>query len=145
MISFTELNIQNEKITELSKVLNLLIENRSVCDTGTTCDMFFKYLDSVKKHLDIEEKELYQTLLTHPDNKVKNTANQFLTGSAEIRKIFKNYKKRWCHHEHLRIKDHDAFVKDTRDMFQIVLDRIVDETEKFYPVVRDVYGDRIAA
>jgi len=145
MISFKELNEQNQKITELSKVLNLLISDRSICDTDTTCDLFFEYINQVKEHLDVEERELYRELLTHSDMEVKNTATKFLSGSGEIKKVFKQYVKRWCRNKQLRIKDHDRFISETHEMFEMVLDRIVHETEYFYPVVRSVYGEKMAA
>ena len=145
MISFKELNEQNQKITELSRVLNLLISDRSICDTDTTCDLFFDYIAKVKEHLDVEERELYRELLTHSDMEVKNTATKFLSGSGEIKKVFKQYVKRWCRNKQLRIKDHDRFIAETHEMFEMVLDRIVHETEYFYPVVRSVYGEKMAA
>jgi len=145
MISFKELNEQNQKITELSRVLTRLITDRAICDTDTTCDLFFDYINKVKEHLDVEERELYRELLTHSDSHVKNTASMFLSGSGEIKKVFKQYVKRWCRNKQLRIKDHDRFIEETQEMFEMVLERIVHETEHFYPVVRSVYGEKMAA
>jgi hypothetical protein len=39
------------------------------------------------------------------------------------------------------IKDHQAFVNETEDMFRLVLNRIQDETEQLYPLIRKVGGD----
>ncbi|MEZ5452231.1 MAG: hypothetical protein R3E93_05325 [Thiothrix sp.] len=138
MISFNELNAQNDKITELSNVLSYLIDDRAVCDTSVTCELFFDYADRVRMHLDVEERELYQALLSHKDNKVCNTARMFLSGSGEIKRVFSQYLKRWCKNKELRIKDHAQFVKETREMFELVLRRIEDEVERLYPTVRDV-------
>ncbi|MEZ5448939.1 MAG: hypothetical protein R3E89_08030 [Thiolinea sp.] len=145
MISFDELNQQNDKITELTNVLGYLIHDRAICDTSVTCDLFFTFVDQVRKHLETEERELYQALLVHSDGSVKNTANKFLSGSGEIKRVFSQYLKRWCKQKELYIKDHDAFVKDTTEMFALVLRRIEDEVEHLYPTVREVYGDRMAA
>jgi hemerythrin-like domain-containing protein len=138
MISFEELNHQNDKITELSNVLSYLIDDRSICDTSVTCELFFEYVDRVRQHLDVEERELYQGLLAHKDNKVCNTAKMFLSGSGEIKRVFSQYLKRWCKSKELRIKDHDQFVKETREMFALMLRRIEDEVEHLYPTVREV-------
>lgn len=138
MVSFDELNRQNDKITELSNVLSYLIDDRAVCDTSVTCDLFFEYVDRVRQHLEVEEKELYQGLLAHKDNKVCNTARMFLSGSGEIKRVFSQYLKRWCKNKELRINDHDQFVKETREMFELVLRRIEDEVENLYPTVREV-------
>jgi len=145
MITFEDLNNQNQKISELSKVLSALIQERDVCDTQITCDLFFDYVDKVKEHLDIEERELYKELLTHSDSNVKNTANKFLSSSSEIKRLLKQYVKRWCKSKTLRIGDHASFIKESDEMFTIVLDRIVDETEHLYPILRNVYGLRMAA
>ena len=138
MISFEALNRQNDKITELSNVLAFLIHDRAICDTSVTCELFFEYVDKVQQHLDIEDRELYQNLLTHSDSKVCNTAKMFLSGSGEIKRVFNQYLKRWCKHRELRIKDHDQFVKETAEMFELVLRRIEDEVEHPYPTVRAV-------
>lgn len=138
MVSFTELNQQNDTITELSNVLCHLIDERSVCDLKVTCDLFFSYVDRVKEHLDLEERELYQSMLLHSDQNIRNTANKFLSGSGEIKRVFGQYLKRWSKNKELRINDHDQFVKDTREMFQLVFNRIEDEVEHLYPTVRAV-------
>lgn len=145
MVSFEELNQQNDKITELSNVLSYLIDDRAVCDTSVTCELFFEYVDRVRQHLDLEERELYQSLLNHQDGKVCNTARMFLSGSGEIKRVFTQYLKRWCKNKELRIKDHDQFVKETREMFELVLRRIEDEVERLYPTVRTVNQGRAAS
>lgn len=141
MVSFQEMYDQIHKISELSGVLSHLIEERSLCDTGVTCDLFFEYVNQVKDHLDDEEKALYQPLLLHSEIHVKNTANMFLSGSSEIKRVFKQYLKRWCRNQELRIRDHDLFLQETKEMFELVSRRLVDETEKLYPVARNVMDE----
>lgn len=145
MVTFKELFEQNHKIAERTKIILYMIQDRTICDTDVTCDLFFDLTDRIKQHLDIEERELYRDLLTHSDPKIKYVADNFLSGSAEIKRVFKQYMKRWCHNKNLRIKNHEQFVKDTNDIFEMIQDRIIDETEKFYPVVRTVYGEQMAA
>jgi succinate dehydrogenase flavin-adding protein (antitoxin of CptAB toxin-antitoxin module) len=138
MVAFNELYEQNHKIAELSKVILYMIQDRSICDTEITCSLFFNYVNEVKNHLDREERELYKNLLTHSDVDVKNTATKYLSGSADLKRVFKGYIKRWCHNNQLRIKDHEQFISDTKDMFEMVQERAIDESENFYPLVRDV-------
>lgn len=135
MISYMELHEQNHKITELSNVLNYLINERSMCDTAVSCELFFRYLNMVREHLEVEERELYQKLLVDDDNDVRNTGRKFLSGSGEIKRIFGQYMKRWCQGKELRIGDHDAFVQDTREIFSLVIRRIDDETVHLYPTL----------
>ncbi|WP_198265412.1 hypothetical protein [sulfur-oxidizing endosymbiont of Gigantopelta aegis] len=145
MISFKELNEQNHKIVERSKIILYMIQDRTICDSDVTCDLFFDLTDRIKKHMDIEERELYKNMLTHSDHGIKQTAENFLSGSAEIKRVLKQYMKRWCHSHHLRIKDHDQFVSETEEIFEMIQVRIINETEKFYPAVRSVYGEKMVA
>ncbi len=143
MVTFNELNQQNDKITELSNVLNYLINERALCDTTITQQLFFTYVEIVKEHLALEERELYQKLLISREASVHNTADKFLAGSAEIKRVFNQYLKHWCKHKQLYIKDYDQFVKDSQEMFALVLRRIEDEVEHLYPTVRRVYGQQM--
>ena len=141
MVTFEELNAQNHKIMELSEVLQNVIQDRALCDNEVTGELFFQYVDEVRTHLDVEDRHLYAALLNHRDRAVNNTAKQFLSGSAEIKRIFETYLHRWCKKRSMNIRDHHAFVTETEDMFRLVLSRIQDETEQLYPLIRKVSGD----
>ncbi len=138
MIAFEKLHEQNHKITELSNVFLYLIRERSMCDTDVACDVFFNLTNQVREHMEVVDRELCRKLLLHPDQAVKNTANRFLSGSTEIKRIFNNYLKQWCSEKRrsLKISDYAAFVQDTEQMFALVMDRIQRETEHLYPLVR---------
>jgi hypothetical protein len=67
-----------------------------------------------------------------------------MSGEVEIKKVFAEYLKKWCSKrgKELRIGDYEAFAKETEEMFEMVLDRIQDESEKLFPLVREVTGER---
>jgi hypothetical protein len=142
MITYEALNEQNHRITELSNVLHYLFKDRSMCDTGSCCELFYRYVDLVKEHIDVVDKEMYKDLLSSPDDKVSNVAKNFMSGSIEIKKILREFMHHWCpasrHKDALHIKDHANFLKDTDELFDIVLQRIQDETEHLYPLVRSL-------
>jgi hemerythrin-like domain-containing protein len=141
MITYNELNEQNHRITELSHVLRYLFQDRAMCDTGSCCDLFYQYVDLVHKHIDTVDKEMYSDLLGSSDGKVNNVAKNFMSGSTEVKKIFRQFTKKWCPRKgkkQLMIKGHDTFIDDTNEMFDIVLQRIQDETEHLYPMVRSL-------
>jgi len=138
VIVIDTLQEQNHQIAELSNVLETLLKNRELCDTQVACDMFFSYIDLVKEHLRVEDENIYQPMLTHSDASVKKVADQFMTGSSEIKRVLGQYLKRWSRKNTLRIKNHDKFLSDTNDMFELIWKRIIDETEHLYPVVREV-------
>lgn len=143
MVSFEELHQQNHKITELTNILQHLLGDRSLCDSEVTCELFFDYVTAVKEHMAVTDSGMYSKLLGSGDQKLNNVANRFMGGSREINRIFSAYLKRWCKikNKELVIKEYDAFMKDTQEMFDIVLDRIQGETEHLYPAVRKLTGD----
>jgi hypothetical protein len=141
VITYTELNEQNHRITELTNVLSYLFKDRLMCDTGTCCDLFYRYVDLVRKHIDIVDREMYSDLLKSRDEKINHIAKNFMSGSVEIKRILKDFTKRWCptkKKDSLHINEHAQFLKDTDELFEIVLQRILDETENLYPLVRSL-------
>jgi hypothetical protein len=142
MVTIDQLNAQNHRITELTNVLFHLLGDRSLCDSRITCDLFFQYVEEVKGHLEHTESDLYRLLLTHKDRRVNNMADRFMGGSKEIKRIFAQYLSRWCRlkRRELVIKEYDQFLKETHEMFEMVLERIQDETEQLYPVIREMGG-----
>ena len=144
MIDFEALHAQNHRITELSNVLGVLISDRSVCDNPITVELFIKYTDAVRHHFDLEDRQLYSKLLAHEDASVKNTARLFLSGSSEIKRLFESYCRRYCKNGSMRIRNYDKFVSETDSMFELVLNRIQDETEQLYPLVKRVHENLAA-
>lgn len=141
MITYKELNEQNHRITELSNVLSYLFKDRSMCDTESCCSLFINYVTLVKDHIDLVDKNMYKELLASPDEKVNNIAKNFMSGSQEVKKILKNFSKDWCrvkNKNELTIKHHDKFLTATDELFNLVLNRIQDETEHLYPLVRSM-------
>ena len=143
MITYEELHEQNHAITEISNVFLYLIENRAMCDTQITCDLFFDYVNKVKEHLELQDNYLYTAILHDGDADAKHIAQNFMSGSREIKRIFQDYQKKWSNKKgrHLRISNYAKFNKETNEMFELVLKRIQDETEKLYPLVRSISGD----
>ena len=142
MTTYEELHEQNHRITELSNVLRYLFEDRSMCDTGSCCDLFYRYMELVKEHIDIVDRDMYSDLLKSPDRNINNVAKNFMSGSIEVKKILKDFNKQWCDtkskKKSLKISSHEQFLDDTDELFNIVLDRIQDETEHLYPLVRSL-------
>ena len=145
MITYDQLHEQIHGITEISNVFLYLIEERSMCDTQITCDLFFDYVGKVHKHLEIQDTYLYSNILSKGDDVSRKTAENFMSGSQEIKKIFRQYMKKWAKGSnkthHLVIANYDEFYAETEKVFSLVLKRIQDETEHLYPLVRQISGD----
>jgi len=143
MVTYDDLNSQNDRITELSHVLNKLLSDRGLCNAEVTCDLFFQYVENVQDHLKLEDRHIYRQMLTHRDQGVRNTATKFMSGQVEIKRVFASYLRKWCKkrgHE-LKINDYEQFAKETDEMFELVLDRIQDESENLFPLLREITGE----
>lgn len=142
MTSFDELNAQNHKLTELSNVLLYLFADRAMCDTETACSLFYNFMDKFHEHMG-KVDHLYQGMLSDKEQKVNNTARLFMSGEQELKRIITQYRKKWCKkgRPELRVADHERFMEDTREMFDMVLSRIQDETEHLYPLIRELRGE----
>ena len=110
-----------------------------MCDTGACCELFHRYMNKVNAHIDVVDKNLYGQLLNDDSVEVRNLVKNFMSGSQEIKKLMHSYTKQWCPNkrpDELLIGDHALFLKETEGMFDMVLQRIQDETEKLYPLIR---------
>jgi hypothetical protein len=142
MIDLTELHHQNHKITEISNVYRYLVRNRAMCDTEIASRLLLDYLGKVGEHLDLVDRRLAAGLLTSPDPRSQNLARKFVAESSFLKKLLAEYARRWTRQTRpsLLIKDHGGFVKDTEEIFDLVLDRIQRETEHLYPLCRALPG-----
>ena len=148
MLTYDDVNKQNDKITELTNVLTFLLSDRALYDTQVISDLFFELVKEVEDHLKTQDKFVYRTLLACPDQKVRNLSNKFMSGGVEIKRVFAEYLKVWCGRKRkkcnqLFIKDHAVFVRETEEMFELILNRIQDEQEKLFPMLRKVTGDDV--
>lgn len=145
MITYEELHTQNHEITELSNVLLFLFKDRAMCDTATVRELFHRYMNKVREHIDLVDRNLYGSLLAHSNHEIQNLVRNFMSGSQEIKKIMSEYSKEWCpaRQTHtLEISHHGRFLTDTEKMSQLILERIQDETEKLYPLIREISGNQ---
>ena len=140
-ISYDELNTQNHKITELSNVLSVLIKDRTLCDSETCCTLFYNYMDRVNEHMQYVDSTTYTGLLGDASQEANNVANNFMAGSQEIKRIMKTYVRKWCNKKSKGLSigaQHEQFLKETDEMFNMILDRAQDEMEHLYPMVRKI-------
>lgn len=97
-----------------------------LCDLG----------DKVKEHLAEEDKGLYPSLLIHEDPKVKSIAWGFISGEKPLRKTFDDYHKKWL--KHCEFNFTDEFIKETRDVFDMLQYRIERENQVLFPKLVEI-------
>lgn len=140
MADFAKCHEEIHKITEISNVFLYLIRERSMCDTDCARQLFFEYIAKVREHMETVDVQFCARLIKSQNRRMAVIADRFLSGSIEIKRIFAAYIKDWCDERHgeLKIANHDAFVRDTNQIFGLVLDRIQREIENLYPLVREL-------
>ena len=139
MPAFEELHSQNHKLIESTNVLAYLLQERSMCDTETACNIFYNFIDSLNHHMAMVDG-LYQALLSDKESSTNNTARMFMSGEQELKRIINQYVKKWCvkKRQELKIADHDQFKRDTEYLFELVHTRLQNETEHLYPLVKKI-------
>jgi len=141
MTSYNELNEEIHRILELTTILEYLFEDRAMCDTSICGDLMGEYIALVNHHIEYVEKNFYSDLLNNPDKAATNIANNFMSGSVEIKRIIKDFTKQWCANKHcgsMNIKDYLRFLVESEKFFDVITQRIQDETEHLYPMVRSL-------
>jgi len=141
VISYDELNTQNHRITELSTVLSVLLKDRALCDSETCCKLFYKYMEFVNDHMQKVDSSFYADLLKDKSHDANSTGKNFMRGSMMIKQIMASYVKKWCDKKNHGLSignKHDRFLTETDEMFEMILNRIQDETEHLYPMVRKI-------
>jgi hypothetical protein len=149
MLNFDELHRQNHRITELSQVFLYLAERRDLCDSETVCGLFFEYLELVHDHLERVDLLVQKHLQTLNTPQARTVARKLMVDSALLRRNFLQYVGRWTEasHAHMRVAaDHQSFLGDSQELFQMFLDRLQRETELLYPLLRNLdQGSQLAA
>jgi len=137
MKALQELQEQNREISELCKVLRVLLNDTSVCDTSVARELFQRFTNKVKSHLTLEANSLYASLLSHTDSEINATAGRFLENSRELERIFANYQKQWCR-QGVNVRGNADFIRETHGIFDLIIERIDKETEQFFPLANRV-------
>ena len=144
MIDLSELHAQNHRLTEITNVLLYLARDRAVCDTDTARVLFLDYVSESRQHLEQVDRLVKRRMLAAADPFVQNLARKLTADSSFLRHAIQEYREHWSDERErpLHIKDHGEFVDDTRDLFELFLERIQRGTELLFPLLRRLDGGR---
>ncbi len=84
------------RLAQPNNVFRYLIQDRLMCDTRIARDIFSGYVNLVREHMEQVDRDLCSRLLSHEVQTVRNTADRFLSGSSEIKRIFADYLRQYC-------------------------------------------------
>jgi hypothetical protein len=101
------------------------------------CDLVSRFKEKVWLHLVFEDKALYADLLAQRDTGAAATAERYRVGAHSLKKQFADYQKHWCITDP-DATDHEAFVRESREIFRRILDRVRVENEEIFPLLENV-------
>ena len=136
MYSLDELKAQNQEISDLCAVLSVLVEQPSLHNNPYVCELMGRFKEKVWIHLVFEDNTIYSALSRHDNTAVSGIAQDFHDSARQIKKRFSSYVRRWCNPavgEH----EHDELVQESREIFQLIMERVKYENEKMFPLVME--------
>ncbi|WP_456405577.1 hemerythrin domain-containing protein [Thiolapillus sp.] len=134
MIPLETLKKQHEDICEQIHVLSLLVPDERARKSRIVEELFSELAKTVSEHLVLEDDTLYKELLVHQDAELQRIARNFLGGSQQLKRVFSEYLQYACR-PGTNETECEAFVKETKDIFRLLEERIRMEENKFYPLV----------
>ncbi|MCO5761181.1 MAG: hemerythrin domain-containing protein [Chromatiaceae bacterium] len=97
-----------------------------LCELGT----------KVRAHLGEEDRGVYPSLLIHEDPRVKSLAWGFINGERPLRRAFDDYHRKWL--KNCDFNFTQEFIDESRDIFQMVSDRIDRENLVLFPKLVEI-------
>jgi len=134
MYSVDELKAQNQEISDLCAVLSVLVEQPSLHNNPYVCELMSRFKEKVWIHLVFEDNTIYSALARHDNTEVSRIAQEFHDSARQIKKHFSGYIRRWCNPAVGQL-EHEALVKESREIFQLIKDRVEYENKKMFPLV----------
>ncbi len=132
MIPIEEFRAENREIKDLCTLLTASIEDYSLRQNSVVCELLDRFVARVKAHLIHEDRSIYGDLLKMHTPKARNVANHFLGNTQELKRIFNAFSRDWCRKPHPE-KEHAKYIKETKEIFRLICDRIEFEENKIFP------------
>ncbi len=136
MYSLDELKTQNREIADLCAVLSVLVEQPSLHNNPYVCELMNRFKEKVWIHLVFEDNTIYSALAEHDNTAISNVARNFHDSARQIKKRFSGYVRRWCNPA-VGEDEHDQLIQESREIFQLIKDRVKYENEKMFPLVKE--------
>ncbi len=136
MVNVAEFSRENQELTDLCAVLDVLVVNADMRGNPVFCELLSRFSEKIRAHLDHEDRAMYAELLSHEDKSVNEVANRFINNTHQLRTILSSYIKRWCHVPRGGddMTGHEEFMQETHEIFDLVRHRIDLEKNKLFPV-----------
>lgn len=128
---------QHREIRELAdKISMILNQDLLVQDPMEVRNLLSTLSGKLMMHLAMEDQFLYPNLMESNDSQIQTTAARFSTEMGDLVKVFKDYSAKWLNPSTIQA-NHEAFIKESRAIFQALLKRIDREDRELYPLVEE--------
>lgn len=126
---------QHSELLQIAGEVSYLLETLQKDGSPTQImDLMAVFAGKLQIHLALEDKSLYPHLLTSENTRIAELSTEFLTEMGSLSQTFTVYKNKWVSIEVIQA-DLPSFIKETRDIFGALSDRIILENTVLYPAI----------
>ncbi len=131
---------QHERLLGIVNEISLFLEDsNAIMENSNNISKLLSDLKrNLKVHLTLEDTSLYPILLVSDDERVKNTAEEFMKEMDGINSIFQEYISRWS--SGFKIQENPLdFAEETKDLFDSLGKRIEREDNNLYTIIDEMF------
>ncbi len=126
---------QHERILTPARDILAILDSGNLAENEYAVGQLLSGLAGrLKLHLAVEDKSVYPALLNNPDEHVRIVARKFKDEVGDIYVVFNEYFKKWSSSAKIE-SSRDAFTRETRELFEALMDRITKEDKELYPLL----------
>ncbi len=128
---------QHENIKKnATQLANIIRAGELEENTHSAGKIVKRLLLDIISHLKIEDEKVYPALEAHSDTRVRTVARAFRNEMGQMAPKVVKWGERW---DNSRISSEpDAFINETRGIFQVLKDRIEREERELYPLLANL-------
>lgn len=135
MSRIDDLKKAHEELLKIAGEISALLSVDSVSEKSDQISRLLStLLGKLNFHLTMEDKHLYPEFFKHEDEKVRTTAQQFVDEMGGIATVLQGYRSKWSCGIVIK-RDPEAFINETKEIFNALAKRIDREDNELYPLV----------
>jgi len=123
---------QHDDIVGAVKKIGLMLDPAALArDASEVRKALSQLSGKLKVHLAMEDKSLYPSLMSNPDDKVKMLATRYASEMGSLSATFGSYSAKWTTSTSIQ-QNAAAFIDETRKLFDVLAKRIQRENTELY-------------
>lgn len=140
MLPLETLQRQHTQLRDLTQVLLVMSKHQSLRHTEIYSELCGRLEDQVKEHLALEDGTVYPELLQHAEGELRTTADNLLSGSIHLKKLFSEYlakQKKYQQRADLDPALEEQSARESQEMLRLLLERMALEEQRFFPALEE--------